>query len=106
MSTPSYNVIGTRPPRHDGADKVTGRAIYAADFQMNGLLHGAMVRSTHAHAILKRVDTTKAAAFPGVVAVVTADDFPQTPDRIVDLGEGETPVSHLRGNVLAKGKVL
>jgi xanthine dehydrogenase molybdenum-binding subunit len=102
----NYQVIGTRPPRHDGADKVTGRAIYGADFQVNGLVHGAVLRSPHAHARIKRVDTSKAAAAPGVVAVVTADDFPQTPDRIVDLGEGETPVSHLRGNVLAKGKVL
>lgn len=106
MSTQTYNVIGSRPPRHDGADKVTGRAIYGADFQINGLLHGAIVRSPHAHARLKRIDTSKAEAFPGVMAVVTADDFPQAPDRIVDLGEGETPVSHLRGNILAKGKVL
>ena len=106
MTTASYQVIGTRPPRHDGADKVTGRAIYGADFQMNGLLHGAMARSPHAHARLLRIDVSKAAAYPGVVAIVTADDFPQTADRLVDLGEGETPVSSLRGNVLAKGKVL
>ena len=105
-TTTSYNVIGTRPPRHDGADKVTGRAIYAADFQINGLLHGAMLRSPHAHAVIKSIDTAKAAAFPGVLAVVTADDFPGTEDRIVDLGEGETPLSYVRGNVLAKGKVL
>jgi CO/xanthine dehydrogenase Mo-binding subunit len=105
MST-AYNVIGTRPPRHDGADKVTGRAIYGADVQMAGLLHGAIVRSPHAHARIKSVDTSKAAAFPGVLAVVTADDFPQTPDRLVDLGEGETPLSYVRGNVLAKDKVL
>lgn len=107
MSSPNpYNVIGTRPPRHDGADKVTGRAIYGADFQINGLLHGAILRSPHAHARLIRIDTSKAAAFPGVLAVVTADDFPQTPDRLVDVGEGEMPLSDLRGNVLAKGKVL
>ncbi len=105
-ATTPYNVIGTRPPRHDGADKVTGRAVYAADFQINGLIHGAIVRSPHAHARIVRIDTSKAAAYPGVMAIVTADDFPQTPDRIVDLGEGETPVSSLRGNVLAKGKVL
>ena len=105
MST-AYNVIGTRPPRHDGADKVTGRAIYGADVQMAGLLHGAIVRSPHAHARIKRVDTSKAAEYPGVMAVVTADDFPQTPDRLVDLGEGETPLSYVRGNVLAKEKAL
>ncbi len=105
MST-AYNVIGTRPPRHDGADKVTGRAIYGADVQMAGLLHGAIVRSPHAHARIKRIDTSKAAAFPGVMAVVTADDFPETPERMVDLGEGETPLSYARGNVMAKDKVL
>jgi len=106
VSTAPYNIIGTRPPRHDGADKVTGRAIYGADFQINGLLHGAVLRSPHAHARIESVDTSRAAAYPGVVAIVTADDFPQTPDRIVDLGEGETPLSYVRGNVLAKGKVL
>jgi CO/xanthine dehydrogenase Mo-binding subunit len=102
----SYSVIGTRPARHDGADKVTGRAIYGADFHINGLVHGAILRSPHAHARIVRIDTSQAAAAPGVLAVVTAEDFPQTPDRIVDLGEGETPVSYLRGNVLARGKVL
>ena len=102
----SYKVIGTRPPRHDGADKVTGRAIYGADFQMNGLLQGFVVRSPHAHARIKRIDTSKAEAYPGVKAVVTAADFPAVPDRIVDLGEGATPLSYVTGNILAAGKVL
>ncbi|MBI4905974.1 MAG: xanthine dehydrogenase family protein molybdopterin-binding subunit [Acidobacteria bacterium] len=105
MST-QYNVLGTRPIRHDGADKVTGRAIYGADFHLAGMLHGFVLRSPHAHARIKRIDTSKAAQYPGVKAIVTADDFPQTPDRIVDLGEGPTPLSYARGNVLAKGKVL
>ncbi len=105
MST-QYSVIGTRPVRHDGADKVTGRAIYGADFQMAGLLHGVILRSPHAHARILSIDTSKAKAYPGVQAVVTADDFPEAPDKMVDLGEGETPLSHIRGNVLAKGKAL
>ena len=42
-----YKVIGTRPIRHDGVDKVTGRALYGADFQMTGLLHGRVLRSPH-----------------------------------------------------------
>jgi xanthine dehydrogenase molybdenum-binding subunit len=105
MST-QYNIIGTRPIRHDGADKVTGRAIYGADVQLNGLLHGAILRSPHAHARIKSINISKAAALPGVRAIVTADDFPQTPDRMVDLGEGATPLSYIRGNVLAKDKVL
>ncbi|MFN7932542.1 MAG: xanthine dehydrogenase family protein molybdopterin-binding subunit [Bryobacteraceae bacterium] len=105
MST-QYNVIGTRPIRHDGADKVTGRALYGADIQLNGLLHGAILRSPHAHARIKRIDTSKAEALPGVKAVVTAADFPDAGDKIVDLGEGATPLSYIRGNVLAQGKVL
>lgn len=105
MST-QYTVLGTRPIRHDGADKVTGRAIYGADLHLAGLLHGFILRSPHAHARILRIDTSKAEAYPGVKAVVTAADFPQTPDRLVDLGEGETPLSYIRGNVLASGKVL
>ncbi len=104
MST--YSVIGTRPIRHDGADKVTGRALYGADLQLAGLLHGAILRSPHAHARIKKIDTSKAETLPGVRAVITAEDLPDSGDRLVDLGEGETPLSYIRGNILAKGKVL
>src|SRR5205809_13287 len=106
MSTAEYSVVGTRPVRHDGADKVTGRALYGADFQMAGLLHGAVLRSPHAHARVIRSDTSKAEALEGVRAVVTAADFPDGADRIVDLGEGNTPLSYIRGNILARGKAL
>src|SRR4029077_15641750 len=50
MSDRQYDVVGTRPVRHDGADKVTGRALYGADFDTAGLLHGYILRSPHAHA--------------------------------------------------------
>src|SRR5262245_40038081 len=100
MSTQQHTVVGTRPIRHDGADKVTGRALYGADFQMTGMLHGAILRSPHAHARIRRLDTSKAEALPGVRAVVTAADFPDSGDRIVDLGEGATPLSYIRGNML------
>jgi xanthine dehydrogenase molybdenum-binding subunit len=106
MSTQEFAVVGTRPIRHDGADKVTGRALYGADFQMTGLLHGHILRSPHAHARIRRMDTSKAQALAGVKAVITAADFPQGPDRLVDLGEGETPLSYIRGNMLAQGKAL
>ncbi|HWB96213.1 MAG TPA: xanthine dehydrogenase family protein molybdopterin-binding subunit [Bryobacteraceae bacterium] len=106
MSTAEMTVVGTRPIRHDGADKVTGRALYGADVHMSGLLYGAVLRSPHAHARILRIDASRAEALPGVLAVVTAADFPETPDRIVDLGEGDTPLSYIRGNVLAKGKAL
>src|SRR5881409_3623594 len=97
----TYTVVGTRPIRHDGADKVTGRALYGADFQIAGLLHGAILRSPHAHARIRRIDTSKAEAYPGVSAVVTAADLPPSAERIVALGEGATPLSYIRGNVLA-----
>ena len=45
-----YQVLGQRPVRHDGADKVTGKAIYAADVQLPNMAHGKIVRSPHAHA--------------------------------------------------------
>ena len=107
MSTQPYSVIGTRPIRHDGADKVTGRAIYGADFQMAGMLHGFILRSPHSHARIKRIDTSKAEAFPGVKAVITTKDFPEVDgSKIVDLGEGATPLAYARGNVLAGAKVL
>ena len=102
-----YNVIGTRPIRHDGADKVTGRALYGADFQMAGMLRGFILRSPHSHARIKSIDTSKAEAIPGVHAVITTKDFPDVDGKkMVDLGEGLTPLAYARGNVLAGNKVL
>jgi len=106
MKRRDYAVVGTRPLRHDAADKVTGRALFGADVRLAGLLDGFIVRSPHAHARILRIDTRRAAAFPGVKAVVTAADFPQGPDRLVDLGDGPVPLSYVRGNILAGGKAL
>jgi CO/xanthine dehydrogenase Mo-binding subunit len=99
---PKYKVIGTRPVRHDGADKVTGRAQYGADFKLTGMLYGAMLRSPHAHAKIKSIDTSKAAALAGVRAVVTSADLPEQGDRVVQLGEGAVNMRHLTANVLAR----
>ena len=101
-----YKVIGTRPLRHDGVDKVTGRALYGADYTAAGLVNGFVLRSPHAHARIVGIDVSKAAKFPGVLAIVTAADLPESGDRMVDVGEGDQPLSNLRGNVLALGKVL
>jgi len=101
-----YKVIGTRPIRHDGVDKVTGRAIYGADMQLAGLLHGKVLRSPHAHARIKSIDTSEALAVPGVHAVVTSEDLPDPGNRIAELGEGAVNLSDLSANVLARGKVL
>ena len=85
LSNTSYKVVGTRPIRHDGADKVTGRAKYGVDVQMTGLLYGQVLRSPHAHAKIKSIDTSKALAYPGVKAVLTGKDMPLAqrtePDR-------------------------
>ena len=101
-----YDVVGTRPIRHDGADKVTGRALYGADYSTAGLLHARTLRSLHAHARIKSIDTSKAEAFPGVRAVVTGKDLPEAGDKIVDLGEGAVKLKYLRDNVLASDKAL
>ena len=101
-----YKVIGTRPIRHDGVDKVTGRAIYGADFQITGLLHGRVLRSPHAHARIVSIDTSRAEAHPGVKGVVTAQDLPTAEDKMADLGEGPVNLKHLCDNILASDKVL
>ena len=64
------------------------------------------LRSPHAHARIRSIDTRKAESLPGVKAVVTARDLPESGDRIVDLGEGQTPLKYIRGNVLASDKAL
>ena len=68
--------VGTRAARVDSADKVTGGAIYAVDVNLPGMLHGAVLRSPHAHARIVGIDISKALTSPGVQAVVTGKDFP------------------------------
>lgn len=71
-----FRVIGTRPIRHDGVDKVTGRAKYGADISLPGMLHAKVLRSPHAHARIKSIDASAALALPGVKAVITGQDLP------------------------------
>ncbi len=92
----AFNVVGTRPVRPDGFDKVTGRARFGADMTAPGMLIGRILRSPHAHARIRSIDASKAAALPGVKAIVTRDDFP---DRDDDLGD-------VRYNVMAREKAL
>ena len=66
--------IGQRTIRPDGVDKVTGTAQYGADGVMPGMVWGKILRSPHAHANIKKIDTSKAAALKGVVAVMTGDE--------------------------------
>ena len=102
-----YKVVGTRPIRHDGEDKVTGRALYGADFTTTGLLHGKVLRSPYAHARIKSIDTSQAEAHPGVKAVITAADMPEVEDGIVTLGEGGAAnLKFLQNNILGDSKAL
>src|SRR6185295_5060475 len=102
-----YSVLGQRPIRHDGADKVTGKAIYTADLTLPNLAHGKLVRSPHAHARIKKIDAGEALKLPGVLAVVTHDDFPDLKAKFAMMGEaGAVNLTHLAANCLAKNKVL
>ncbi len=92
LSNTEFNVVGTRPVRHDGTDKVTGRAKYGADFESAGTLFAKVLRSPHAHARIKSIDTSKAEAAAGVRAVITGSDVPTDSDAAL--------------KVMAKGKVL
>ena len=107
LSNTEYKVVGKRPIRHDGYDKVTGKALYGADIQLPGLIHGMILRSPHAHARILSIDTSRAEAHPDVRAVVTSKDLAPTEDKPLVLGSGPpVNLSHLSGNVLAKDKVL
>lgn len=101
-----YRVIGTRPVRHDGVDKVTGRAKYGADYTFPGMLFGKVLRSPFAHANIKSIKIEKALALPGVKAVITADDLPTLGDKTEQAGEMAINMSQLSANILARGKVL
>jgi xanthine dehydrogenase molybdenum-binding subunit len=101
-----YDVIGTRPIRHDGVDKVIGAAKYGADIQLSGMLHGKVLRSPHAHARIKSIDTSKAEALPGVTAVVTSKDFPIIADKTIDLSETQGNARLMAEHVMAASKAL
>ncbi len=98
--------VGKRPVRPDGVDKVTGRARFGADYNMAGQLVGRVLRSPHAHAVIKSIDTSAAEKVPGVKAVITRDDIPDQPPEPVTVGEMSVNFSDLIRNVLAREKVL
>src|SRR5213592_1010203 len=102
----SLKVVGTRPIRPDGVNKVIGRAAFGADMTMPGMLWGRVKRSPHAHARIKSINVDKALALPGVKAVVTHADFPNIADRMQDLGETAASTKETACNVLADDKVL
>ena len=76
MATRAMRVVGKPLPRFDAPGKVTGTAVYAADFALPGMLVGKVFRSTEPHARIVRLDVTRARALPGVRAVISAADVP------------------------------
>ncbi len=94
-----FRVVGTRPRRPDGVDKVTGRARYGADAFAPGQLVALVLRSPHAHAKIKKIDTSKAEKLKGVKAVITSADLP-------DLTKGDAGMFDTLENCMARDRVL
>ena len=101
-----YMVVGTRPIRHDGYEKVTGKAIYGADIKLPGLIWGAVSRSPHAHAKIISIDTSEAKKMDGVLAVITHEDMPKAENKMVDLGEGSVNFKWASEKLMANNKVI
>jgi len=95
----SFEVIGTRPLRPDGIDKVTGRARFGADAVLPGMLVGKILRSPHAHARIRKIDVSKAAKLAGVKAIITRDDLP-------DLTGEDRSMRDILVNCMAREKAL
>ncbi len=106
LSEREFKVVGTRPPRPDGVDKVTGRARFGADLFLPNMLVGKVLRSPHAHARIKSIDAAKALALPGVKAVVTSADFGDLPSEFIPAGEMMVNYRDMTRNIMAREKAL
>jgi CO/xanthine dehydrogenase Mo-binding subunit len=105
-SVKRFKWVGTRPIRPDGVPKVTGRAMYGGDYKLPGMLYGRILRSPHAHARIRSIDTSAAEKLPGVKAVMTGKDLP---DQKFDyIGPERVAVNfwHVTRNIMAREKVL
>src|SRR5215470_3766873 len=107
METSSaHQVVGKRLPRVDAKERVTGQAIYPADFNLPGMVHAKLLRSPHAHARIRSIDAARAQALKGVLAVVTAADFPELPvGATIPMGETGYDMWMIAAVNLARGKV-
>ncbi len=103
---PALKIVGARPIRPDGVDKVTGKAAYGADLVPPGMLTGKIKRSPHAHARIVAIDARKARALPGVKAIVTAADFPDLASENLAGGEGAANARDISINCMARGLAL
>ena len=105
-SVKRFKWVGTRPIRPDGVPKVTGRALYGADLKLPGMLYGKVLRSPHAHARILSIDTSAAAALPGVKAIVTSADLPDQKFDYIGPERVAQNFWHVTRNILAREKVL
>ena len=108
MSQPqqAFKWVGTRPVRPDGVPKVTGAAKFGADYHLPGMLYGKVLRSPHAHARIRSIDTSRAQALPGVKAVMTGTDLPDHPFAYVGPERLAVNFWHVTRNIMAREKVL
>jgi CO/xanthine dehydrogenase Mo-binding subunit len=107
LSNQEYNVVGKRPIRHDGAEKVTGQAHYGADVRLPGMLYGKILRSPHAHARIRSINTAHAEELPGVHAIITSADLTAPSGKVVDLAEGAIHnLGFMCNNIMAGDKAL
>ena len=108
MSQPqqAFKWVGTRPVRPDGVPKVTGAAKFGADYHLPGMLYGRVLRSPHAHARIRSIDTSRAEALPGVKAVMTGADLTDHPFEYVGPDRLAVNFWHVTRNIMAREKVL
>jgi len=107
VTTERRKAFGTNLPKIDALDKVTGVSVFGADIALPGMLHAKVLRSPHAHALVKSIDTTLAETLEGVEAVCTGADFPDVQTGAsANTGEVDISVKALAELMIARQKVL
>jgi CO/xanthine dehydrogenase Mo-binding subunit len=105
-SVKRFKWVGTRPIRPDGVPKVTGKALYGGDYRLPGMLYGKILRSPHAHARIRSIDTSAAEKLPGVKAVITSKDLPDQKFDYIGPERVAQNFWHITRNIMAREKVL
>lgn len=103
---PELKLVGTSPVRPDGVPKVTGTAKYGADYSLPGMLWAKILRSPHAHANIRSIDTSRARALPGVKSVIIGADLPEQKFEYVGPERIALNYWHMTRNILAREKAL
>ena len=101
-----FNWIGTRPVCPNGVDKVTDRAKCGADFAFTNMSVGKVLRSQHAHAQIKSIDTSAATAMGGAKSVITVEDLPDHDFAYIGPERVAVNFYHVTRNVLSRAKAL